>query len=648
MEALPETLEAEVGIKVGDNITTDGIMPAGSRILPLRSNIEALSEYVFYRIDPDFHTKKGKGNLVVVGGENYGQGSSREHAALAPRYLEVRVKIAKSFARIHKTNLCNFGIIPLTFKNPDDYERMNRGDRVFLHNIRDLIRKKEKDIPVEVNGKRIMATLEVSDRQRKFLLAGGGLNFVRSLINSKEESMKYREEQDTMGTVRVPKAAYYGAETQRAKDNFVISDLRFPHLFYRALGMIKKYGARVHGELGLLEKGIADAILQASNEVIRGTFDDQFVVDVFQTGSGTSTDMNINEIISGRANEMITGKRGGKRPVHPNDHVNKGQSSNDVIPSAIHIAAMMAIEADLIPAMQKLRNALEEKSQEFKEIRKIARTHLQDAVPIGLGQEFSGYAAQVENSILRIKDTEKRLCSLPFGGTAVGTGINAHPGFAERVIDGISRETGYAFKEVTNHFEAQAAKDTTVEVSGALKTYAVGLTKIANDIRWLSSGPICGLGEITLPDLQPGSSIMPGKVNPVIPEVILQVASQVIGNDAAITHGGQAGNFELNVMMPMIAYNLLQSLQLLASSSRRFASHCIKGISANREQCVSNLEKSLSLATAFVPAIGYDASASIAREAHRVGKTVRETAKALGVLPHDRIDQILDEMIGGK
>ena len=460
--------------------------------------------------------------------------------------------------------------------------------------------------------------------------------------------MKYREEQDTMGTVRVPEAAYYGAGTQRAKDNFAISDLRFPHLFYRALGMIKKHAARVNRDLDLLDEGIAEAMIQASNEVIRGKFDDQFVVDVFQTGSGTSTNMNINEIVSGRANEILTGKRGGKAPVHPNDHVNKGQSSNDVIPSAIHIAAMMAIEEDLIPAMQELRKALGEKSGEFKGIRKIARTHLQDAVPMGLGQEFGGYAAQVETSILRIRDTEKRLCALPLGGTAVGTGINAHPGFAERVIEGISRETGYAFKEAVNHFEAQAAKDTTVEVSGALKTYAVALTKIANDLRWLSSGPRCGLGEITLPDLQPGSSIMPGKVNPVIPEAVLQVAGQVIGNDVAITHGAQAGNFELNVMMPLIAYNLLQSVQLLASSSRQLAGHCVKGISANPEKCVSNLEKSLSLATAFVPELGYDRSASIAKEAHRTGKTVRETAKEMGILPHNQIDRILDAMIAGE
>ncbi len=462
------------------------------------------------------------------------------------------------------------------------------------------------------------------------------------------QDMKFRKEQDTMGTVRVPEAAYYGAQTQRAKDNFTVSDLRFPRLFYKALGMIKKHAARVHRDLGLLEEGMADAMIQASNEVIQGKLDDQFVVDVFQTGSGTSTNMNINEMIAGRANEILTGKRGGKRPVHPNDHVNKGQSSNDVIPSAIHIAAMMGMEEDLVPAMEALRKRLREKSEEFMEIRKIARTHLQDAVPMSLGQEFSGYVTQVESSISRIKDTEKRLSALPLGGTAVGTGINAYPGFAQKVISGIYRETGYPFREAKNHFEAQAAKDTAVELSGALKTYAVGLTKIANDIRWLSSGPRCGLGEITLPDLQPGSSIMPGKVNPVVPEVILQVAGQVMGNDAAITHGGQAGNFELNVMMPLIVYNLLQSVRLLAASSRLFADKCVKGISANREQCNFNLEKSLSLATAFVPEMGYDKSAAVAKKAHGTGKTVRETAKEMGILPDDRIDRILDDMIAGK
>ncbi len=460
--------------------------------------------------------------------------------------------------------------------------------------------------------------------------------------------MKSREEQDTMGTVRVPEAAYYGAQTQRAKDNFIISDLRLPPLFHKALGIIKQHAARVNRDLGLLEDETAGAVIEASDEVIQGKFDDQFVVDVFQTGSGTSTNMNINEIIAGRANEILTGKRGGKTPVHPNDHVNKGQSSNDVIPSAIHMAAMMGIEEDLIPAMQELQKALQEKSAEFNEIKKIGRTHLQDAVPMGLGQEFSGYGAQVEMNVLRIKDTEKRLCALPLGGTAVGTGINAHPDFAKKVIEGISRETGYPFKEAANHFEAQAGKDTTVETSGVLKTYAVSLIKIANDIRWLASGPRCGLGEIAVPDLQPGSSIMPGKVNPVVPEAVLQVAGQVIGNDAAITHAGAAGNFELNVMMPLIAYNLLQSVRLLAASSRLFAERCILGISANREKCISNLEKSLSLATAFVPEMGYDKSASIAKEAHRTGKTVRETAKEMDALPGDRIDKILDDMIMGK
>ena len=459
--------------------------------------------------------------------------------------------------------------------------------------------------------------------------------------------MKYREEQDSMGTVKVPEDSYYGAQTQRAKENFPVSDVGFPTVFYRAIGIIKKHAAIVNKELGFLKPELADAIIKAAGEVACGNFNDQFIVDVFQTGSGTSTNMNANEIIAGRANEIITGKRGGKSPVHPNDHVNMGQSSNDVIPSAIHIAAILEVKERLLPAMEKLRDVLGEKSNEFRDIRKIARTHLQDAVPMSLGQEFSGYARQVEAGIERIKRVECKIKELALGGTAVGTGINTHPEFANRVIKGISKETGYVFTEASNHFEAQAGKDTAVEISGALKTYAVSLIKIANDMRWLSSGPRCGLGEITIPDLQPGSSIMPGKVNPVIPEAILQAAGQVIGNDSAITYGGQSGNFELNVMMPLIAYNLLQSIQLLSNSSDIFVDKCIKDITANKEQCESNLEKSLSLATALVPEIGYDRAAAIAKEAFSSGKTIRETAKANGLLPDSRIDEILDKMIEG-
>ncbi len=459
--------------------------------------------------------------------------------------------------------------------------------------------------------------------------------------------MPFRDEQDSMGTVQVPEESYYGAQTQRAIENFQISDLRFQPVLYKALGMIKKHAARVNRDLGLLDETRAESIITASHEMIEGRFNDQFVVDVFQTGSGTSTNMNANEIIAGRANELITGKRGGKSPVHPNDHVNRGQSSNDVMPSAIHIAVLIEIKKRLIPAMENLYEKLYKKSPEFKEVRKIARTHLQDAVPISLGQVFSGYARQVKNGIERVEAVEKRLSELALGGTAVGTGLNTHPDFASKVIAGISEETGCGFIEARNHFEAQAARDAAVETSGALRTYAVSLIKIANDIRWLSSGPRCGLGEISIPDLQPGSSIMPGKINPVIPEAVLQVAGQVIGNDATITYGGQAGNFELNVMMPLIAYNLLQSVKLLANSSMAFADKCITGIRANSEQCKSNLEKSLSLATAFVPEIGYDKAAGIAKEAYEKGKSIREVAKERKILSPKKIDEILDRTMKG-
>ena len=461
-------------------------------------------------------------------------------------------------------------------------------------------------------------------------------------------NVTYREEQDSMGVVRVPEDAYYGAQAERARSNFRISDLRFPRSFYKALGLIKKHSARVNLDLGLLEHDLADAMIQACEEVISGRFDDQFVVDVFQTGSGTSTNMNANEVIAGRANERMTGKRGGKRPVHPNDHVNKGQSSNDVIPSAIHISTLIELRENLLPAMKTLQTALGEKAKEFEDVRKIARTHLQDAVPISLGQIFSGYARQVEMNIQRITGLESNLGELALGGTAVGTGVNTHPEFAEKVIKGIAEETGCPFREAENHFEAQAARDTAVETSGALKTYAVSLIKIANDIRFLSSGPRCGLGEIVIPDMQPGSSIMPGKVNPVIPEAVIQVAGQVIGNDAAISFGGQAGNFELNVMLPLIAYNLLQSVQILSSCSTHFAEKCVTGILADHDKCTSSLEKSLSLATAFVPEVGYDQSAALAKEAYQTGKTIREVAKENKILPDDKIDEILDRMISGK
>ncbi|MBW1698081.1 MAG: class II fumarate hydratase [Deltaproteobacteria bacterium] len=455
--------------------------------------------------------------------------------------------------------------------------------------------------------------------------------------------MKYREEKDTMGWVRLAHDAYYGPQTQRAIENFPISGLVLPFSFIHSLALIKKYAAIVNSELGLLDPDKSDAIATASQEVMDGKFNDQFVVDVFQTGSGTSTNMNMNEVIAARANEILTGKRGGNLPVHPNDHVNKGQSSNDLIPSAIHISTLLSIRQRLIPALNLLHRELSNKAVEFHDVKKIGRTHLQDAVPMRLGQEFSGYARQVELGKERIESTEKRLCELTLGGTAVGTGLNTHPQFAPRVITLISAATKVKFKEAENRFEAQAAQDAAMETSGALKTVAVSLVKISNDIRWLASGPRCGIGEITIPSLQPGSSIMPGKVNPVIPESVIQVAAQIMGNDTTIMLGCQSGNFELNVMLPVIAYNLLESIGLLASAAGVFAEKCIRGISANRKRCTANIEKSLALATALVPHIGYDRAASIAKTAYRTGKTIREVALNEKVLPERLLNEILEK-----
>jgi len=450
----------------------------------------------------------------------------------------------------------------------------------------------------------------------------------------------FREEKDTMGTVRVPKEAYYGPQTQRAIENFSISGLTMPLVFIHALALIKKCSTKVNADLELLDKTIAASIMDASQEIMDGTFDDQFPVDVFQTGSGTSTNMNMNEVIASRANEMMTGKKGGKTPIHPNDHVNLGQSSNDVIPSTIHVSALISIKDRLMPSLQLLHATLLQKAQEFVDIKKIGRTHLQDAVPMTLGQEFSGYARQIELGIKRITATEERLSELAIGGTAVGTGLNTHHEFGVRVIDLISVHTNLPFKEAENHFEAQAARDAAVEASGALKTIAVGLVKIANDIRWLASGPRCGLGEIHIPSLQPGSSIMPGKVNPVIPEAVIQVAAQIMGNDTTIMMGGQSGNFELNVMLPVIAYNLLQSIDLLAAATETFARKCLSGTLANREQCAAYIEKSLALSTGLVPHIGYDRAAAIAKKANETGKTIREIASMEGVLSKDVLDQV--------
>ena len=456
------------------------------------------------------------------------------------------------------------------------------------------------------------------------------------------QDVKFRIERDTMGEVQVPADAYYGAQTQRAADNFPVSGIRFPRIFVKALGLIKKYAAQVNAELGLLDPKIARAVMAVADEVATGRLDEQFVVDVFQTGSGTSTNMNVNEVIAAKANELITGKRDAKKPIHPNDHVNMGQSSNDVIPTAIHIASLTAITEDLIPALQMLCESLRRKSEAFDSIVKIGRTHLQDAVPIRLGQEFSGYAHQVKLCIRRVQTVRESLSELALGGTAVGTGLNTEREFASRVIDLISQETGCQFTEAENHFEAQAAQDAAVETSGALKTVAVSLLKIANDIRWLSSGPRCGLGEINIPALQPGSSIMPGKVNPVIPESVIQVAAQVIGNDMAITIGGQGGNFDLNVMLPLIAHNLLLSIKILGSAARIFAQKCINGITANEARCRELIENSLAMSTALTPIIGYEKAAAIAGKAYAAGKTVREVAMEDRILPGEQLRDLLD------
>ncbi len=453
---------------------------------------------------------------------------------------------------------------------------------------------------------------------------------------------KYRIERDSMGEMKVPATAYWGASTQRAVKNFPISGLQFPRGFIRALGTVKVAAARANRDLGLLDSERGNAIIRASLEVAEGKLDDHFVVDVFQTGSGTSTNMNANEVIANRANEMLGGKIGDMKPVHPNDHVNMGQSSNDVIPTCIHIAALEGIKKDLLPALEELRCAFEEKARNFNPIIKIGRTHLQDATPIRLGQEFSGYASMIEHGIRRIEKVERHLAELALGGTAVGTGINTHAEFAGMAIKIINEMTELEFREAENHFEAQGAQDALVEASSALKAAAVSLMKIANDVRWLGSGPRCGIGEIKLPAVQPGSSIMPGKVNPVIAESLLQVCAQVIGNDAAVTVGGLSGNFELNVMMPVMAHNLLESISLLARAVSNFTEKCLQGLEADEERCAEMIEKSLAMCTALSPKIGYEAAAQIAKEAYQTGRTVREVARGKKLMPEEELDRILD------
>jgi len=450
-----------------------------------------------------------------------------------------------------------------------------------------------------------------------------------------------RTENDSMGALEVPADAFYGAQTRRAELNFEISPLRMPRSFIRAMGLIKKAAAQVNMDLKLLNADLGAPIVQAAQEVAEGKHDDQFVVDVFQTGSGTSTNMNTNEVIAGVANEKLTGLRGGKSPVHPNDAVNMGQSSNDVIPTAIHVAALEGARKKLIPALENLHERLRAKADEFDGVVKIGRTHLQDAVPIRLGQEFSGYASQVEHGIRRLTQASDALAELAIGGTAVGTGINTHADFPRLMAAQLGHDTGLDFRPAANCFEAMANRDAAVEVSGALKTVAISLSNIANNIRWLASGPRCGIGEIKIPELQPGSSIMPGKVNPVIPEAVMMVGAQVVGNDATIAWANALGsNFDLNVMMPVIAYNLLQSIHLLANAAGHLAEKCVDAekhlagkkvegvvaIEADERRCKDLIELSLAMCTALAPRIGYDAAAALAKRAYKDGTNVRQVA----------------------
>jgi fumarate hydratase, class II len=451
----------------------------------------------------------------------------------------------------------------------------------------------------------------------------------------------HRVERDSLGEVEVPRDALFGAQTRRALENFPISDLRKPRRFIEALGAIKLEAANVNHELGLLDESLRDAIVRAADEVLEGELDNQFVLDIFQTGSGTSTNMNANEVISNRAIQVMGGQLGSKEPVHPNDHVNKGQSSNDVIPTAIHLSAMISMQQDLLPALEKLRNALAEKAREFDDVIKTGRTHLQDATPIRLGQEFAGYAGQIERGIGRVHKAMDELAEVALGGTAVGTGVNTHPEFASRVCERLSARLGVEVRETENHFQAQSAMDGTVFASGALKTVAVSLMKVANDIRWLGSGPRAGIGEIALPEVQPGSSIMPGKVNPVIAESAAMVAAQVMGNDATIAIAGQSGNFELNVMLPLIAYNLLQSIELLANAAENLTDQSVSGIQAT-ERGPELVEKGLMLATALAPEIGYDRAAEISKEAYKTGRTIREVAREKTDLSEEDLDELLD------
>jgi fumarate hydratase class II len=451
------------------------------------------------------------------------------------------------------------------------------------------------------------------------------------------KSTTFRTERDSMGELKVPSDALWGAQTQRAVDNFPISGLTLPRGFIRALALIKQAAASANVQLGLLDRKLADAIERAATEVANGTHDAQFPIDIFQTGSGTSSNMNANEVLAHLAARAGT-------PVHANDHVNMGQSSNDVIPTAIHVSAALMLREELLPALDHLAQVIRAKESEVHDIVKTGRTHLMDAMPVTLAQELSGWRAQIENGAARLRGVESRLLQLAQGGTAVGTGINAHPQFGAVFCQQLHRLTTIAFRPNPNFFEALSAQDTAVELSGQLKVVAVSLMKIANDLRWMNSGPLAGLGEIALPALQPGSSIMPGKVNPVIPEATAMVAAQVIGNDTTITIAGQSGNFQLNVMLPVIAYNLLESLRLLSNVSRALADRAIKGFTVNRERLDEALDRNPILVTALNPVIGYEKGAAIAKKAYAEGKPIRDIAEAMTDLPRLALDRLLDPM----
>ena len=455
--------------------------------------------------------------------------------------------------------------------------------------------------------------------------------------------MDMRLEKDSMGELEVPSKALYGGNTRRAQLNFPISNLRFGRSFIKSLGLIKQSAAETNLELGLIEKDIANAIISSAQEVIDGDHDESFVVDIFQTGSGTSTNMNVNEVISNLSILKLGGEIGSRNPVHPNDHVNKGQSSNDVIPTAIHIAAAISIKDDLIPSMKILESSLEKKSKEFWEIVKTGRTHLQDATPIRLGQEFKGYLGQVKNSINKIELALNELSILALGGTAVGTGIGMNPEFCGEVIKKIGDKTGIKFSETDNHFQSQSTIDGIVFASGIIRSYAVSLMKIANDIRWLGSGPRAGIGEISLPEVQPGSSIMPGKVNPVIAESITMICAQVMGNDQTVSIAGQSGNFELNVMMPVAAHNLLESIEILSTGSKNFSEQCINGLEATTKG-PQMVNQGLAICTALAPKIGYDKAADIAHKASLSGETIKEVALKETDLSSDDLDVILEPL----